>query len=47
MGHSNGKITAPINLGGDVYPTLGIGALAMAMIWGMRALAKKLICGVI
>lgn len=26
MGHSNGKITAPINLGGDVYPTLGIGA---------------------
>ena len=26
MGHSNGKITAPINLGGDVYPTLGIGS---------------------
>lgn len=25
MGHSNGKITAPVNLGGDVYPTLGIG----------------------
>lgn len=26
MGHSNGKITAPVNLGGDVYPTLGIGS---------------------
>lgn len=26
MGHSNGKITAPINLGDDVYGTLGIGA---------------------
>jgi hypothetical protein len=25
MGHSNGKITAPINLAGDVYATLGIG----------------------
>lgn len=25
MSHSNGKITAPINLAGDVYATLGIG----------------------
>lgn len=27
MGHSNGKITAPINLAGDVYATLGIGSV--------------------
>ena len=26
MGHSNGKITAPVGLDSDVYPTLGIGA---------------------
>lgn len=25
MGHSNGKITAPVGLDSDVYPTLGIG----------------------
>lgn len=29
MGHSNGKITAPINLGDDVYATLGIGAIGI------------------
>ena len=27
MSHSNGKITAPINLNGDVYATLGIGSV--------------------
>lgn len=27
MGHSNGKITAPINLDGDVFATLGIGSV--------------------
>jgi hypothetical protein len=27
MSHSNGKITAPINLDGDVYATLGIGSV--------------------
>lgn len=25
MGHSNGKITAPVGLDSDVYPTLDIG----------------------
>lgn len=29
MGHSNGKITAPINLSDDVYATLGIGAIGI------------------
>lgn len=27
MSHSNGKITAPINLDGDVFATLGIGSV--------------------
>ena len=27
MSHSNGKITAPINLASDVYATLGIGSV--------------------
>lgn len=27
MGHSNGKITAPINLDADVFATLGIGSV--------------------
>ena len=27
MGHSNGKITAPVGLDSDVYPTLGIGSV--------------------
>lgn len=31
MSHSNGKITAPINLAGDVYATLGIGPIVMVM----------------
>ena len=42
MGHSNGKITAPINLGGDVYPTLGIGATSDGYDLGYACLSEKI-----
>lgn len=42
MGHSNGKITAPINLGGDVYPTLGIGPTSNGYDLGYACLSEKI-----
>ena len=42
MGHSNGKITAPVGLDSDVYPTLGIGATSNGYDLGYACLSEKI-----
>ena len=42
MGHSNGKITAPVGLDSDVYPTLGIGPTSNGYDLGYACLSEKI-----